>query len=271
MTDVIKYVRLPELITKYLGCEIHRLLKIDSTNDYLKEHASVFAHGTVCYTDHQTAGKGRMGKVWSDGRQAAPNGSRSGKMIACSILLKTGIPPSSLPICCGIGTVNALSALTGGSFSIKWPNDIICNSSKICGILCENRIISGGQAFICGIGINLYQTAGELKKAGLPHAISLLMATDKIYTEEEVLTALLNHLEPIFDKAAQKGIAAVLPAYSGHCITLGKQVSVTENGISRQGLALSIRDDGALMVDFGDGIRAILAGEASVRGLLGYI
>lgn len=139
------------LDTEFLGKKLYYFETIDSTNEYLKhlpEEETV--HGTVCVGDHQSAGKGRLGRTW-----ISPRGSS----IYISYLLKPDIEPakaSMLTIVAALSVAKAINIVTGLDTSIKWPNDIVVNSKKVCGILTEmtadmDRI----ERVIIGIGINV--------------------------------------------------------------------------------------------------------------------
>lgn len=259
--ETYQLLTLPGLITDQLGKTTFWFDEIDSTNRYLKEHAADCPHGTAACTTLQTEGRGRLGKQWLGGK----------KGVAISFLIKSPLHAAALPLCCGIGVRTALEKLTGADFQIKWPNDIICGGRKICGILCESRMAGGTRSVICGIGVNLIYTEADFAAAGLPYATSVLAETGQTLSPEAVTAEIANQLEPVLALLDQTGFAGIRPRYLQGCCTVGRQVSVIENGISSVGFAEDITDDGALLVRFGDGIRPVLAGEASVRGLYGYI
>lgn len=116
--DAAGWQVLPGLATSKLGTRVLLLDEVDSTNRYLKERAGQLPHGTVCCTDYQNAGRGRLGRTWTAPRAAA---------LALSVLFREEGPAAQLPLLCGIAVANALEALTGASFAIKWPNDIVCS------------------------------------------------------------------------------------------------------------------------------------------------
>ena len=170
----------------------------------------------------------------------------------------------------------ALAACTGTAFRIKWPNDIICGDKKICGILCESFAASDGGVFmVCGIGVNLTQTAADFQRAGLPYGGSVKMCTGRRLEPSETAAAILNRLEPLYERLDREGFGALRSLYAENCVTLGRQVRVTEGGQTVCGRAADIGQDGSLLVAFGSGpgdsLRPVLAGEASVRGLFGYV
>lgn len=259
---------LPGLRTRRFGRFACFLPQVDSTNLFLKEKAEQLPSGAVCAAGVQTAGRGRLGRTWTG----------QGKDLPFSLLIRTRAPLPALSLCCGVAVAEALSELTGADFGIKWPNDIICGDKKICGILCESRAAGEGETFmVCGMGINLTHTAADFTRAGLPHGGSVEMLTGQRIEPAAAAAAVLNRLEPLCDRLAAQGFQGIKSRFAARCVTLGRQVSVIEEGRSSCGRAVDIADDGALLVAFADPggpgelVRPVLAGEASVRGLMGYI
>lgn len=291
---------LPGLTTRRFGRFACFLPQVDSTNLFLKENAEKLPSGAVCVAGVQTAGRGRLGRSWiqagthaqawnearkkaCDAEQAgtragAPPRPGEGRDLPFSLLIRSEKPLPALSLCCGVAVAEALSELTGADFGIKWPNDIICRDKKICGILCESRKAGEGVVFtVCGMGINLTQTAGDFERAGLLHGGSVEMLTGIRLEPSALAAAVLNRLEPLCDSLAADGFEKIKARFAARCITLGRQVSVIEEGRTACGRAVDLSADGSLLVAFpdpggpGEAVRPVLAGEASVRGLLGYI
>ena len=237
---------------------------LPSTNDYLKQNAATLAHGTVVTADYQTAGKGRSGRAWQDNAKAG---------LALSVLLR---PPSVhhtqlLPLVCALAVKSAVFSLYGVNSGIKWPNDLVLNQNKICGILCEGVLLGQSVYAVCGIGINVLQQKTDFTQDGLDHATSLLVETGIHHSLSEVAAGVMTELERYYDHYIAQGIDALLGEYEAACVTLGREVRVIQNGAKREGRAVGLAQNGALLVDFAGGITEINAGEASVRGLYGYV
>lgn len=233
--------------------------EVGSTNDYLKK--GDFPDGTVVIAGRQTAGKGRRGKSWS--------GAPTGQALYLSVLFHSMKPDDMglLPLLCGLAAARTL----GDAARIKWPNDVLLHQKKVCGILCESRIQGSQVSAVCGIGINLNQPAAFFVENDLPHATSLLSVTGE---ERPVLTEacmLLDELEPILDQYRREGFAPFLPAYQALCATLGRQVQVIRAQQTVTAQAVSIAPDGGLVCSKDGETFVIRAGEASVRGLYGYL
>ncbi|MFA9381637.1 MAG: biotin--[acetyl-CoA-carboxylase] ligase [Acetanaerobacterium sp.] len=252
------------LHTRWLGRPFAHFEELSSTNDYLKENARALPHGAAVTADHQTAGRGRSGKAWQEG-------ARDG--LALSVLLK---PPSVhhtqlLPLVCALAVKSALYRLSIPGAGIKWPNDIVVNGKKVCGILCEG-VVSGQEAYaVCGMGINVMQDASTFAARALPFATSLYAESGRRYEIDKVAAAVLDALERYYDRLLDAGFDALCDEYMNSCVTIDKEVRVIQNGAVREGRAVGLARSGALLVTLDGVLTEINAGEASVRGLYGYV
>ena len=238
--------------------------RVDSTNRWLKEHGAELPHGTVCYTDWQEAGRGRLGRSWT-----VP----AGQTVAMSFLFRRQEDWGWLPLVCGLAVSDALQRLTGEAFLIKWPNDILCRERKVCGILCESRAADGEWLAVAGMGINLSQTAAWFEEAGLPYGGSIRMLTGTSVSPKEAVAAVADALNDWWELHRKGETAALKAEYTHRCVNIGRLVRVLgPDGTARcEGKAVGIAQDGALEVETEQGRIVIRAGEASVRGLYGYI
>lgn len=254
---------LPGLQAAWLGRHWEHFATLPSTNDYCKRNADALPHGAAVTAELQTGGKGRLGKRWNE---------EPGKGLALSLLLRE--PPMDflrlLPLISGLAVAEALDELCGVPCGLKWSNDVLLEGKKLCGILCESRIGSDGAFAVVGIGVNLAHTLEDFQRLGLVYATSLLLATKKNYPAAETAAAILNRLEPLLEQFLAQGFGPILPRYKARCVNLGKPVRVLWQDSQREGVALDIAEDGSLLCELDGEIRPITAGEASVRGLLGY-
>lgn len=260
--------------TKQIGQNLIWLDRVDSTNTYLKNRCHELPHGTAAFTDCQTAGKGRRGNQWNGSDAKVQPGSN----LALSFLLKdvTVEDMGILPLICALAVRRAVLALTGAPAGIKWPNDMILKGKKLCGILCESRIAAHdgqGEAFcaICGIGVNLTQNQQDFDALNLPHAISLLLACGRVFKPEKVTAAILEAFEQAYLRYREEGFPALLQEYREGCVTLGRQVRVIWDQQIKEGVALDISPKGELVCSIEGAVHTVRSGEASVRGLYGYI
>ena len=138
--------------TEWAGCELYYYDSIDSTNTKAKELAEDgHPSGTLVVADQQTAGKGRRGRSWE---------SPTGTGIFMTLMLKPEINPnnaSMLTLVAAMATTRAIRRVTGVPAMIKWPNDIVMNGKKVCGILTEmSAQFDYINHIVIGIGINVH-------------------------------------------------------------------------------------------------------------------
>ncbi len=254
--------------------DIRRFSSIDSTNRYLLDEARAGAPaGVVATADHQTAGRGRLGRRW-----VAPPGAN----LLLSVLLRPPTGPADRHLA---GTALALAAVdavdvlvgtdaAGGSVGIKWPNDLVAaDGRKVAGILAEGDLSSGtpGMAapVVVGIGINVNWPADDddlpPELAGL--AASLAELTGSPVDRDALMTDLLAALAPRVDAlCTAEGRAGLVAALRARCVTLGTAVRVELAGGTLSGTASGLTGAGHLVVRTPDGDRTVVAGDVvSVR------
>lgn len=256
----------PELLPLSSGLftsKIYYAPAVPSTNLWAKAEAAKGApHGSLFLADSQLSGRGRLGREWA---------SDSGGL-TFSVLLRPDMPPAgvtSLTLAAGLAAAAALREKTGLEITIKWPNDLVLHGKKICGILTEMAAETDRIAFAAvGIGVNI-------NNAGFPpelqqKATSLFAESGKVFDRGALLDAILLQLEKYYALFTQKGIKAILEEYAPLCITLGREVSAVLRDQTVTGIAKAVAPDGSLLLDTPQGEMRLLAGEVSVRGLLGY-
>lgn len=251
------------LDTVWLGRKLECFDELDSTNLYLKEHADRLQHGAAVIAKRQTQGRGRLGRSWAQG----------GGNLALSVLLHNvdAKKLSTLPLVAGVAVASALEKLCGIKPALKWSNDVLCDNRKLCGILCESRL-SGGKAFaVVGVGVNLSGSREDFGLLDLVYATSLKLATGKSFEIFEVAAKICNELEPVLENFEKNGFGGIREKYKRYCVTLGREVRVVRDGGERHGKAVDIGMDGSLICEIGGETVSIHAGEASVRGLYGYV
>ena len=233
--------------------------EVDSTNSYLKQHRVGLPDGTLVTAGLQTAGRGRRGHDWLADRG----------MLPLSILLKNPPHPDAVTLCAAVAVCGALEKLfPQESFGIKWPNDIILRGHKLCGILCESVCFGSSIDIICGIGVNISQTAEFFEKANIPHGGSIEMLTGVSVPDRE---SLAEDISERLYKFTREGFDAVSGEYKAHCLTIGKRIRIIENGNEREAFAEGIAPNGFLVCSDENGRFEVNSGEVSVRGLLDYI
>ena len=246
----------------------HHFPTISSTNDQLKQLARQGApHGTVLVADHQSAGHGRMGRSFQ---------SSEGVGVYLSILLRPGCFPGELMhLTCAVAVAmcDAICQAAGFRPGIKWTNDLVYGKKKLGGILTELGFGKNGTVdyAIVGIGINCCQEEGDFAPEIRDIAASLSMVTGNRIDRSKVAAAMMDALYRM-DKVLLTRKADILQQYRENCITIEQEISVIRGEDIRHGKALSVDDEGALVVRFSDGtVQAVNSGEVSVRGMYGYI
>ena len=251
------------LKTKYIGRKMIVLDSVDSTNNYLRTLAfNNVPNGTTVITLKQEQGKGRRGKSWISARNEG---------LWMSILLKPEVEPkdaSKITLITGLSVCQTLKEL-GFNASIKWPNDVIINNKKVCGILTEmNTQIERVDFVIVGVGININNESFPEELMDI--AISLKMADGVGEKRSIVAYKVLNNFEKNYLLFEEKGFSSLKAKYEENCITLNKDVEVlSKNNFSGQ--AVRIDENGELVVKKMDGTEeTVFSNEVSVRGVLGW-
>lgn len=248
--------------------QFHFFPEIDSTNTRLKAMARQGApHGTVLMADHQTGGHGRLGRNFH---------SPEGVGVYLSILLRPDCRPGELmhlTCAAAVAMCDAVEAAAGFRPGIKWTNDLVFGKRKLGGILTELGLTSTGRVdyAIIGIGINCCQQEADFAPDIQNIAASLAMVSGKGIHRAGVAAAMMEALQTM-DASLLTAKASMLDRYRADCITLGQDISLVRGEEVRHGHALTVDEEGALVVLFPDGhTEAVNSGEVSVRGMYGYI
>lgn len=212
--------------------------------------------GLVLVTEHQTAGRGRLDRVW----ETPPRSS-----LTFSVLLRPDVPASSwswLPLLAGYAVQAALADRLP-DIALKWPNDVLVDGGelgagrKIAGILVERIETDSGPMAVIGIGINVDQTLDELPIA---LATSVALETGEPVERTGLLSQVLGSLHGL--QGLLDDTEALRRAYADVCVTLGRTVDVhLPGGGVRRGEALDIDATGALVVGTDDGALTVAAGD----------
>ena len=213
--------------------------EVDSTQNAARAMADAGApEGTVVWAEHQSRGRGRLGRSWTD---------EPGRALLISIILRPGSPFSRLPeisLLAGVAVAEAVREQSGLPVALDWPNDLLIHGRKVAGILEESLTAGdGGPVVIVGIGINVNQT-------GFPddltaRATSLALEAGRQFDRDKLLAAAMRRLQAWYGRWQADGFGPVREAWCRASATLGRRV-VIEEGIG--GIAVDLDGDGALLV-----------------------
>lgn len=245
----------PEL-TVVLGKRPFRYFEtIGSTNDALQlwlQEDSKLASGAVVIADEQSKGRGRLQRGWH---------TPAGQAIAMSVLLRPAINPQYLQlvtVAAGVAVAEAVSPLVTTAVQLKWPNDVLIKERKVCGILTEALWLGDKlHGVIVGIGINVRVDFHHTELEQIATSLELY-AKNSLHRATIIATVLqnLDELMPLL------GTPALLKRWRQWLVTLGKPVRIqTAQGVV-EGIAINVRDDGAIVVKEAQGaLRHILVGD----------
>lgn len=250
-----------------VGREVVCLDTVDSTNDEIKRRALGGAEaGLVVTAEQQTAGKGRRGRGFQ---------SLSGKGLYLSVLLKPAVPldkVSQLTAWTAVAVCRAIEGICDVKPAIKWPNDILVDGKKLCGILTEMGVEAETGALgyvVVGMGTNISQTAEDFGEELSKIATSLHICGANV-TRLDLARALIFELDKM-NAAFPNGWEKYYENYKNRCVTLGKAVKIIRPDGETIATAEGLTEDFKLVVRHQDGAREeVSSGEVSVRGLLGY-
>jgi BirA family biotin operon repressor/biotin-[acetyl-CoA-carboxylase] ligase len=254
---------LPLLTTRRLGRELRYLPETGSTNRDVAVLAQAGAgEVVVVVADHQHAGRGRMTRQWF---------SPPGVNLYVSMLLRPAVEPgraASLPLVAGLAVAEAVERLAPEAHpQIKWPNDILCGGKKLCGVLCEMQAEADRVCHVIpGLGVNVNLTRAMLPDELRDRATSLKIAAGHGFSRGEVLAAILNAFEPLYDQWCAEGLEPLLPALRRLDALYGREIALEQGGRRIEGRADGVLPDGALRLITEQGAVPVYSGEAHIGG-----
>lgn len=220
-----------------------------STQELLRDPS--LPEGAVAVAEHQTSGRGRMGRRWED---------EAGRALLCSVLLRPKRRPlPQLSLVAALAVAEAIEEQTGCETAVKWPNDVLVDGRKVAGILLE----ASEGSVIVGIGVNVNQAAEELPATARHPPGSLRMATGRPHDRGVVLAAVLERLEHWYAAWSRGGLHPVVPHVEARNCLRGNEIAVAESA----GLAGRIAPEGGLEVRLASGETIVVeSGEVELLG-----
>lgn len=273
--------------TKWAGRKVSYKKETGSTNIDCKLLAGQGApHGTLAVTDTQVSGRGRRGRSWQ---------SPAGTSVYMSLLCRPDFSPDKAPmltLVMGLSVAEAVERCTGLAAKIKWPNDVVVNGKKICGILTEMEMgleTKEIQYLVIGVGVNVNNGFEEMVKTGeiekarkavfpeelLDKATSLFLESKE--KDQKISRAVLvQYVMEAFEKNYElfletQDLSLLRERYNEYLVNRGAAVKVLDPKGEYTGIAREIDEAGDLLVKTEDGkVKKVYSGEVSVRGLYGY-
>lgn len=255
------------LTTKRFGKTICYQEEIDSTNSRAKILGEQgYPEGTLVVAEQQNGGRGRKGRQWISEKQSG---------IWMTLLLRPQIPiekVSMLTLVAALAVANGIQEYVDDAVQIKWPNDIVINGKKVCGILTEmSTELDTIHYVVVGIGINVHTK--EFSETVKDIATSIYLETGKHIARAELIGKILEQFQAYYDQFVNtQSLEFLMEEYNSRLVNIQKEVLLIENDEEQSVLSKGIDETGALVVERENGVEErIIAGEVSVRGLYGYV
>ena len=249
------------LKTRVFGNKIYTFDSIDSTNNCARAVAGCGAReGTIIIAEHQTAGKGRLGRQW----EANPN-----ENLIFSIVLRPKLGPDALnllPLYVAVAVSQAIETMTGLPVECKWPNDLLINNRKVAGILIEASTKSNDvEHVVIGIGINVNQHrfSGELQTK----ATSLKLALGREVDRGALFQEILSSLESNYNTISSDGFHSIVPTWLSRSSMINRKISVSQQGTVISGIVKGLSNEGGLVLKTATSERTLYAGDVTIVGM----
>mgnify|MGYP000520777977 FL=1 len=253
--------------TEWVAKEVLYFDTIDSTNTKAQELAEKgYPSGTLVVADKQESGKGRRGRSWV---------SPSGTGIFMTLMIKPDINPnnaSMLTLVAALAVAKAITSVTGEEAMIKWPNDIVVNSKKVCGILTEmNAQFDYINHIVVGIGINVHNESFPEEISQMASSL-MIEAGGKRFHRAQIIAETMSYFEQYYDTFLKtQDLSALVREYDELLVNRNKSVRVLDPKEPFDGKAMGITPKGELIVDTWESRKLVSSGEVSVRGIYGYV
>lgn len=249
------------LRTDIIGNKLFLFESIDSTNACARALAEAGCEeGTVVIAERQTAGKGRLGRTWA---------SETGMNLLFSIVVRPDIKPQKiglLSLLASVATSTAIEAALKIKTTCKWPNDLLLNEKKCCGILLESSLTQTSiQYAIIGIGLNVNQT--QFDKTLEMRATSLRLAAGSEIDRVMLLKKIFEYLDRYYASIQHNERETILDDWRQRATMLGTRVMLLHGGHKISGIARDITHDGGLLLETTAGAQVFYAGDVSFTSI----
>jgi BirA family biotin operon repressor/biotin-[acetyl-CoA-carboxylase] ligase len=249
---------LPRLNTAAFGRSVKLFDEVGSTQDELRSLADNGApEGALVIAERQTQGRGRMGRTWL---------SPAGKGIWMSLLLRPRVPVQQTPqltLLAAVALSRAIHRVVPLAIGIKWPNDLLVDGRKISGILLESAAEDERLRYvIVGMGISVNLDPEDYPDELQSRAISLKMASGSPVNRAELIAAIMEEFESLYELFQEKGFAPIRLLWEAHSVTLNRPAKLVTPQGTVEGIPEGLDDSGGLKVRLKDGsIRTVYSAE----------
>ena len=242
------------LNTKIIGRNFFYYKSLDSTNTLAKQkikkcHAP---EGTIIVANVQTSGKGRKNRTWY-----SPEGG-----LWFSVILYPDIPPQQgmlITMISSISIAQAIKEITSLKPLIKWPNDILINGKKVCGILTElDAEMDRINYSVVGIGLNVNNTLDDVLKK---KATSLSKETKTKVSLVKLMRCIIKYLDKNYGKFVSGDYLYIKDLWFLYSDIIGREILVRDENIITKGLVSDVDKDGCLILKTNTGIKRIISGD----------
>lgn len=264
--DILSKSEIESALEEGIVKEVIYFESTDSTNNRAKMSGEEGKpDGTLVVADSQDKGKGRRGRSFD---------SPKGKSIYMTLLLRPDINPvkaSMITIVAAMAVTKGLNEACGINTSIKWPNDIVAEGKKLCGILTEMSAEPDHVNYVAvGIGINVNNETmpKEIENA----AVSVKILTGKEYKRSTIISAVMKWFNVYYKKFLRtESLADIKDEYNKNLIHMDKDIEIIKGGERYKAKSLGIDDNGELITERDGQTETVISGEVSVRGVYGYV
>lgn len=249
------------LRTECIGSKIYAFDKTDSTNDIASRIAEAGEpEGALVVAEQQAKGRGRLGRSWF---------SPKGKGLWFSIVLRPGLPPSAasqVTLAGAVACAKAVREIAGLDALIKWPNDVVIDNKKVCGILTEmNTDMDRIRHVVMGVGMNVNVGGEEFPRELTATATSVKIEAGKDISRLALLAAILHVFEELYARLKAGDFESVKQEWIGLSNIVGKYVRVATEGRALEGYAVGVDFRGNLIVRLANGLNEhIISGDVRI-------
>jgi BirA family biotin operon repressor/biotin-[acetyl-CoA-carboxylase] ligase len=257
--DLLSEAKIKSVIkTELLANKIYAFWSVGSTNEFAYSRAvQGEKEGALVIAEQQSKGRGRKSRAWD---------SPFNKGLWFSLILRPELPACKaglVPYLAGVSVADAVEKFTGLKPAVKWPNDLLINGRKFCGILSEVEFQNNQINFIIlGIGINVNHKKHEFPEQFREQATSLRIETDLRIDRADVLTEVLLQLEKNYCYMKKHGFQNIIKNWKQKCPQIGNEVVIFQDDDRYQGIFEELDEEGCLLLRTSDGeLKKIVAGD----------